>query len=277
MPRMRPVHGSLSFAAGPASPPGLRRRRRPPPAFLQPAEAEPHEAHHELDRLLRVPFAAAPPAIARARATLPMIIRASCSSCGRSRPCRCSGGSCSISWASAAVACSPSSRWRAAIAGSLTDRTSEPERVRLIAHPLERRPDRRLEAVNARGAGLRAHLHHAGERVAHHFVEQLQVQIFLAAEVLVDQCLRDAGGGRDVVRAHVLVAPLAEHLERRGQDAGASLDACQAPARRAVVPHGTVVQEPPFQAGSERFDPRYLVSQVTGSLSGGLLLSWREV
>ena len=62
-------------------------------------------------------------------------------------------------------------------------------------------------------------------------VHQLAVELLLAREVLVDERLRDARRGRDVVDADVLVAALAEDLVGGLEDALAPLLGAQPPAR----------------------------------------------
>ena len=79
--------------------------------------------------------------------------------------------------------------------------------------------------------GAEAACDEPAEHLAGGAVHQLDVELLLAREVLVDERLRDARGGRDVVDAHVLVAALAEDLVGRLEDALAPLLRAQAPAR----------------------------------------------
>lgn len=49
------------------------------------------------------------------------------------------------------------------------------------------------------------------------------VDALLAAEVLEDQAVGDAGGLRDLVDGDLVVVPVAEDLERGGEELGAAL------------------------------------------------------
>ena len=104
----------------------------------------------------------------------------------------------------------------------------EPQRGRSLLGELQERLDARAQPrLVLVGGGDRAD--HPLDQLVDEAVEQGDLELALRGEVLVDQRLRDAAAGGDVVERGLVEAALREDLERRVEDRRAPIG-CRKPA-----------------------------------------------